>query len=469
MKKPIADMLRQRSDAVRVRFHMPGHKGRLGFLPPEVLKYDLTELDGTDNLYQPCGVIAESQKLNAPALYARSAFYLVGGSSAGVVASLLCASIPGQKVLFARDMHLCAISGIALAGIKPVFVYPSAEGPALPAVVTADDFERAMAENPDARAVYLTYPNYYGICPDLKKIAALAHRRGMTVVVDAAHAAAFSFSELLPASPGEAGADIWTMSLHKTLAAPNQSAVLCAGGGSAPGENEVKRSINLVQTTSPSYLLLASIDEELARMREYGAGLLRQTVLLIEECIRRIEKLGGYRCVTKDIPRDIGAADRDFTRLVVDVTGRGMTGFTAEQKLNKKGIYIEGADHRNIIVLCSHANTRPDFEQLIRALDESAGTYFGAWDGMQAGCYRKTAQMSADMRHMLLQKIVRLPMQHAQGRIAACAAGTYPPGVPLLLPGQIIEKEDIDLLCALHRQGYTLFGCEGTMLDVADV
>lgn len=469
MKKPIVEMLRQVADGDQIRFHMPGHKGRRGFLPPDILTCDVTELQGTDNLYMPYGVIEESQRLNARALNAGACMYLVNGSSIGVEASLLAAAGPGEKVLFARDFHLSAVNGIALAGIKPVFVYPSSRSNYLPSVVTAQDFERAIYENEDAKAIYLTYPNYYGLCPDLNEIAALAHQMGMLVIVDAAHAATFSFSELLPVSPGEAGADIWTMSLHKTLAAPNQCAVLCTGEQSQIREETAKRSVNMLQTTSPSYLFLASIDQALAEMRENGAALLRETVLLLEEFILRIQKLGGYKCVTADIPGGGGAIDRDITKLIIDVTDRGMTGFKAEAKLNKKGIFIEGADHHNIILMCSHANTRRDFEQLTAALHEISGTNYSIDGEEDAMHFKKQVQTTTSMRSVMLRRAINLPMMQAVGHVAACSVGTYPPGVPLILPGQIIEWDDIEHLAALKNLGYTLFGSDGYTLDVAEI
>ena len=469
MKRPVVEMLQNIAAASRVRFHMPGHKGRLGFLPQAVLQYDITELAGTDNLYMPTGVINQSQKLNAQNLGAKSCFYLVNGSSAGIEASLLTVAGPGEKVIFARDFHLSAVSGIILSGIKPVFVYPSAHNTYLPSVVTALDVKRAISEHEDAKAIYLTYPNYYGLCPDLNEIAALAHSVGMWVIVDGAHAAAFAYSDMLPSHPGEAGADIWTMSLHKTLHVPNQCAILCVGEQSGISEDLVKRNINLLQTTSPSYLLLGSIDHALAEMRENGAKMIGDAVLLLEEFILRVGLLGGYKCITADIPSGTGAVDRDITKLVIDVTDRGMTGFMAEQKLCKKGIFVEGADHRNIILMCSIANNRRDFEQLLAALDEINGTNYNIANAAGGMHFNKNVQIKFSMRNIMLHKTVNLPFINAVGRMAACAVGTYPPGVPYILPGQVIDVNALEHLATLQNQGYTLFGTDGYSLDVADI
>lgn len=469
MKRPIVEMLQRTAEASAVRFHMPGHKGRLGFLPPDVLQYDITELEGTDNLYMPSGAICQSQKLNARALGAGSCFYLVNGSSIGIGASLLTVAGPGEKVIFARDFHLSAVSGIILSGIKPVFVYPGSQNAYLPSVVTARDVKRAISENEDAKAVYLTYPNYYGLCPDLNEIAALAHSVGMWVVVDGAHAAAFAYSDMLPTHPGEAGADIWTMSLHKTLHAPGQCAILCVGEQSGLSEELVKRNINLLQTTSPSYLLLGSMDHALAEMRENGAQMIKDAVLLLEEFILRINMLGGYKCITADIPSGTGAVDRDITKLVIDVTDRGMTGFMAEQKLCKRGVYVEAADHRNIVLMCSFANNRRDYEQLLAALNEIMGTNYNIADADGSMHCSRNVQINYNMRNIMLHKTASVPFLKAVGRIAACAVGTYPPGVPYILPGQVIGLEALEHLATLQNQGYSLFGTDGYTLEVADI
>ena len=469
MKQPIVEMLQRMADSEKVRFHMPGHKGRPGLLPPDVMKFDITELAGADNLYMPSGVIHQSQKLNAPSFAARSCFYLVNGSSVGVMASILSVAGPGEKMIFARDFHLSAASGIILSGVKPVFVYPSAKNTYLPSVVTVQDVKKVISENEDARAVYITYPNYYGLCPDLNEIAALAHSVGMAVVVDGAHAAAFAYSDMLPAHPGEAGADLWTMSLHKTLRALGQCSVLCVGEQSGIDEDLVKRNINLLQTTSPSYLLLASMDHALAEMREGGAKLIGDAILLVEEFILRIEMLGGYKCVTADIPKGTGSADRDITKLVIDVTDRGMTGFLAEQKLVRRGIYVEGADHRNIILLCSFGNNRRDYEQLLIALDELGGTNYNIASEVGTMHFKSQEQLQYSMRNIMLRRSVSLPFLKAVGRVAACTVGTYPPGVPYILPGQIIDVETLEHLVRLQNQGYSLFGTDGHTLDVAEI
>jgi arginine/lysine/ornithine decarboxylase len=245
--------------------------------------------------------------------------------------------------------------------------------------------------------------------------------------------------------------------------------VLCTGEQSTISDDLVKRNINFLQTTSPSYLFLASMDQALAEMREEGVKLVGDAILLVEEFILRIETLGGYKCVTADIPKGTGAVDRDITKLVIDVTDRGMTGFLAEQKLSRRGIYVEGADHRNIILMCSIGNNRRDFEHLLSALGGLGGTNFNIANEAGTMHFKSSEQLRYSMRNIMLRRTENVPFLKAVGRIAACTVGTYPPGVPYILPGQTIDVDTLEHLVRLQNQGYALFGTDGYTLDVADI
>ena len=243
-------------------------------------------------------------------------------------------------------------------------------------MVSEEDMERAIAAHPDAKAVYITYPNYYGMCLDLNSICAAAHRAGMQVICDAAHSAAFDFSELLPVSPAAAGCDIWVVSLHKTLKAMNQGSVLCVGENANIAHDTVRARLNMLQTTSPSYVLLGSCDYALGYMREHGHTELAMTINLVEDNMRRIEALGGYRCVLQDIPKDTGSYDRDVLKLVIDVTDRGVSGFTAARLLFANGVVVEAADLSNIVLICTVADGVDDFDLLKMALKNINGSNY---------------------------------------------------------------------------------------------
>ncbi|MBC5646796.1 aminotransferase class I/II-fold pyridoxal phosphate-dependent enzyme [Christensenella tenuis] len=469
METPIVDMLGRVSGEARLRFCMPGHKGKAGFLPEEVHRLDITELSGADNLYHPQEAIKKSQKLHAEYIDARESYFMVNGGSCGVQASVLSVLEPGDTVIVARDIHLSAVNAFIMADVKPVFVYPSARETDVPCVVSVQDIASAVALHKKAKAVYLTYPNYYGLCADLNGICAVAHEAGMKVICDAAHAAAFDFSGLLPVTPAHAGCDIWTCSLHKTLGAMNQCAVLSAGVEAGLQPEVIQSRLNMLQTTSPSYLLLASSDYTLGFMRREGKQKLHTVIQLVEENMRRIEALGGYRCIFQDIPKETGAFDRDILRLVIDVTDRGVSGFGAARFLQEKGIAVETADIANIVLICTAADTAEDFEALKAALGEIKGSNYKIRRMMTAEDLKQVylPQISVPMRKAFFAERRSVALEESIGCIAAVPAGAYPPGVPVILPGQKIAEDMVDYLTLLKNRGYGLFGIYRNEIEIA--
>jgi arginine/lysine/ornithine decarboxylase len=465
MNTPILEMLRTIAGSRGTRFCMPGHKGRAAFLDAVVDCYDITEMAGADNLYMPRGAIKNAQELYAAAIGARQSFFLVNGSSTGVHAAVLSVLRPGDKVLAARDLHLSAVNAFILAGVHPVFVHASAQDTELPCVVTPEDIRAAVRAHPDAKAVYVTYPNYYGLCADLNEICAVAHVAGMQVICDGAHTAAFDYSDLLPLSPAVCGCDIWTTSLHKTLPAMNQCAVLSIGENTRIDGDIVQSMLNMLQTTSPSYLLLGSCDYAAAFMREEGKERLATVISLVEDNIRKIEALSGYRCVTKDIPRKTGAVDRDILKLVIDVTDRGISGFGAAERLAKQGIDVETADLSNIVLICTVADRAEDFETLKRALFSLQGANYNIRreETMHQLAEIFGVQPIADMRTAAFSRRWRVPLEKSPGEIAAVCVGAYPPGVPVIMPGQRITWGMVDYLIKLKQRGYVIFGCSDTI------
>ncbi|MEG0702806.1 MAG: aminotransferase class V-fold PLP-dependent enzyme [Christensenella sp.] len=469
MDTPIIDMLNRVSKEAQSRFCMPGHKGKKGFLSSDVNALDITELAGADNLYHPQGAIMKAQELNARYIGARESCFLVNGSSSGVQAAVMSVLSPGDTVIVARDIHVSAVNAFIMAGVKPVFVYPSANEADVPCVVSAADIAAAAAVHTKAKAVYITYPNYYGLCADIAGICAVAHEAGMKVICDAAHAAAFDFSDLLPISPAQAGCDIWTVSLHKTLCAMNQCAVLNVGAEAKISGDVVRARLNMLQTTSPSYLLLAACDYALAYMREEGKAKLTAVINLVEDNMRRIEALGGYRCILQDVPKRTGAFDRDVLRLVIDVTDRGMSGFGAAKELQKKGIAVETADISNIVLICTTADSLHDFETLKLALAEIKGSNYKIRRMMTAGDLRQVflPQISMPMRDAFFAERQAVALEESVGCICAVSAGAYPPGVPAVMPGQMITEDMIDYLMLLKGRGYELFGTYDNTIEIA--
>ncbi|NLI54101.1 MAG: aminotransferase class V-fold PLP-dependent enzyme [Clostridiales bacterium] len=440
----------ERGDSVR--FHMPGHKGRgmNGFWRDELLLWDVTELSGTDNLHAPHGAIAGAQRQMANAYGAKASFFVVNGGTNAVQAMILALG-EHDKLLLARDCHRSAVSGAALRGIETCYVSPRYdEARGLLGMVTPEDLDRALKET-GATVALITSPNAYGFCADVKGLAEAAHRNGALLLVDSAHGAHYPFSDALPQSLGGV-ADLFAHSQHKTMDALTQAASLHLGDCRI-SEDRVRRALAMTETTSPSYLLMASLDWSvyMARRRDW-TGQVRRCMELEE----KIEAIDGLR-VFHD-PIGIGVYERDRTRLVIDVTGRGTTGYEAQAKLEERGIYFEMADLRRLVLITT-PNDEPDwYERLLESLaalpERSPILTKSAAEEIRVAGNRQCASI----REATFAESEAIPLARADGRIATEPIGIYPPGIALVMPGETIDRRAIEYLTAEERGGGALFG-----------
>jgi arginine/lysine/ornithine decarboxylase len=451
---PIMDALHKVAGNAAVRLCMPGHKGDTGFFGGELLRCDITELPGADNLLCPSGAIAASEALHAEFVDADAAFFTTGGSTAGNLAML--SLFRGKKVIFPRGIHLSAANAISLFSITPVFL--EAAPCDYPAVTSAEAVRAALKAHRDAAAVFVTYPNYFGLCCELEAIAAAAHRAGAALLVDAAHAAHFAYSPLLPAYPAQAGADIWTESIHKTLPAMNQCACVLVGRGSLVDKTLVRQAISMVQTTSPSYVLLGSLDYACAYMRDKGEAELARAVRFAEKLCDSIAAIPGCTCAA--MPH---SAARDPLKVVIDVEGTGYTGLAMRDALAAQGIHVETADLRNLLLMLSVGNTPAQLDTFRRALAQvprirGKSVYFSPYS---LPAFTKYSQSS-----WLWGNIDKVRIERSAGLISAGAVGVYPPGEAVLLRGQQISYEISGYLLEARRQGFDLFGAEDDCVRV---
>ncbi|MDR0397013.1 MAG: DegT/DnrJ/EryC1/StrS family aminotransferase [Oscillospiraceae bacterium] len=329
--------------AGRLRFHMPGHKGKP--LPyPLDISCDLTEIPGTDDLYAPSGAIARAQSAAARSARAGHTIMLTNGSTAGVLTMVMYAAPDGGKLLLPRNAHRSAANACKLAGIQPVFIDPGE---------TLD----AMRRHPDARAVFVTSPDYYGIVTPLAPIAEEARRLGMRLLVDQAHGAHWNWWDS-PVRAGLSGADMWVQSAHKTLPAPGQTAWLHMSAAEDP---DLARAILArTQTSSPSYLFMTALDCARDWMDGFGA-----------DALARLKDMIPSRWPDGIVdPRAGSGTAFDPTRIVLDVTGRGLTGFEAQRRLAALGVDIELADERRIVLIATVADEPDDFGGLYYAISQ---------------------------------------------------------------------------------------------------
>lgn len=440
----------EREDSAR--FHMPGHKGRglAGFWREELPLWDVTELSGTDNLHAPQGAIAGAQRNMADAYGAKASFFVVNGSTNAVQAMILALE-EHDTLLLARDCHHCAINGAALRGIKTRFIYPRYdEARGLLGMVTPEDLDAALTET-KATAVLITSPNVYGFCADVAGLADAAHRHGTLLLVDGAHGAHHPFSDALPRALGGV-ADLFAHSQHKTMDALTQAASLHLGECRI-SQDRVRRALALTETSSPSYLLMASLDWSvfMACRRDWTGQVQRCSALE-----KRIEAIDGLS-VFHD-PVGIGVNERDRTRLVIDATRRGYSGYEAQVLLENSGIMIEMADARRLVLITTPSDDPAWYERLIDALGAMPKKKPVSIRSKGEGIRFIGGRQLTSIREAVFSEAESIPLKRAIRRIASEPVGLYPPGLALVMPGEAFDSRAIDYLLDQAQSGGELFG-----------
>jgi len=370
---PILDALQASGYRPHAPFYAPGHKRGQGASPrlrqllgPQVLQVDLPELPELDNLFAPEGVIQAAQKLAAAAFGADQTFFLANGSTCGIEAAILATCGPGEKIIVPRNAHRSVLAGLVLAGAMPVFVEPE-YSPTLGLVLglSVDAIATTLHHHPDTRAVLLVSPTYHGICSDLAAIAALTQAHQIPLLVDEAHGAHFAFHPELPATALSQGADLVVQSTHKVLGALTQASMLHTRGDRVD-QSRLQTALQLTQSTSPSYLLLASLDAARHQMATGGEALLAETLALVRGMRSRLTQLSPLRVISPGDGLPYGSVQAlDLTRLTVDVSGLGITGLEADEILHGElGVTAELPELRHLTFIVSMGNTPADGETL---------------------------------------------------------------------------------------------------------
>lgn len=445
------DKLNERARENRVSFAMPGHKGGKWIAQPlqRTAQIDMTELPGTDNMHHPEGILRDSLTYIAKAYGAARSYFSVNGSTGGILSALHFAASRGAEVILDRNCHASAVHALCLSGLAPIYLpMHLIEDFGEPDAVRAEDAERALAAHPEAACVFVTSPNYFGVCADIAAIAEKVHAAGKLLIVDEAHGAHFGFSPLLPRSAVREGADIVIQSAHKTLPAPNQTAMIHLSA--RVDATEFSKWYSLFQTTSPSYPLMALTDYAVHTAAERGAAIYET----LSEQIRRMDV---------PFPRLSGDSARtDFTRLVYCTAAGGTSGYDAAAHLAQCGIDVEMADCNNVVCIATGGNTASDFEALEKALQSCPR---GRADVRLLP--PPTAKQGVLPREAFWAPTRFIPLAEAAGNIAAVTVAAFPPCVPILAPGEIITCEQIDYLREVQRMGGTVTGLEEDKICVA--
>ena len=454
----IEKFLNQYAEGNFARFHMPGHKGGLGFLRDQnnrTASWDITEISGADNLIMSDGIIKQAQEKAAKAFGANHTFFLTCGSTAGLLAALLSLP-PKSTVLISRDCHKSIVSGCVLADINAVFMESPYDRKARRfGLLNANEIQTYLSKGRKPAALVVTRPDYWGRCMDLKPIEALCRRHNMLLIVDEAHGAHFSFSEQLPESASRY-ADIWVQSAHKTLAAWNQCAYLHMGANGStymPTKERLARALQLIHTTSPSYPMLAALE--------------KASQTNAQEWTKHIDRIAKWK---SDLPvfwqdrvqgrkQDQGAETVDPTRLVIETQEMGLTGYQLADYLRDKKIVVEMADQQCVVLITTPSDPDEWYQRLKDALkevqvrDKNSSRIQIDHDIPTFACERVTS-----IREAALAEAERVPSARAAERICAQAAGIYPPGYALVIPGERISQKLLHYMRQNIAAGAEAFG-----------
>lgn len=457
-----------------VPFDVPGHKRGRGnpeltrFLGERCVGIDVNSMKPLDNLCHPISVIRQAEDLAADAFGAAQAFLMVGGTTSAVQSMVLSTCKRGDKIILPRNVHRSVINALVLCGAQPIYVNPEVDkhlgialGMRLPEV------ERAIRQNPDAVAVLVNNPTYYGICSDLRSIVKLAHEHHMLVLADEAHGTHFYFGDQFPVSAMEAEADMAAVSMHKSGGSLTQSSLLLTGPGISAGY--VRQVINLTQTTSASYLLLSSLDLSRRNLALHGKETFRQVTSLAEYARSEINKIGDYYAYSRELVNGDSIYDFDITKLSVHTLDIGLAGIEVYDILRDDyDIQIEFGDIGNILAYISIGDRKQDVERLVSALAEIRRLYRRDKTGMLTQEYISPLVVATPQQAFYEEK-ESLPLRETAGRICSEFVMCYPPGIPILAPGEQITEEILDYILYAKEKGCSMTGPEDPNIERLNV
>lgn len=463
---PIYEALREFEKKRVVPFDVPGHKRGRGnpelsqLLGEKCVRMDVNSMKPLDNLCHPISVIRDAEELAAQAFGAAHAFLMVGGTTSAVQAMVLSSVKRGDKIILPRNVHRSVMGAMVLCGAVPVYVNPSCDSRlGIPLGMRVTDVEKAMKEHPDAKAVLVNNPTYYGICSDLRIIVEMAHRRGMLCLVDEAHGTHFYFGENMPVSAMAAGADIAAVSMHKSGGSLTQSSLLLAGPSVSAGY--LRQIINLTQTTSGSYLLMASLDISRRNLALRGKEEFAKVVSLAQYARKEINDIGGYYAYGKELINQDSVYDFDVTKLAVNTLDIGLAGIEVYDLLRDEyDIQTEFGDLGNLLAYLSIGDRPREIERLVSALSEIRRRY-GKKDrsGLMEQEYIDP-EVSVSPQDAFYAEKESLPIRETAGRVCSEFVMCYPPGIPILAPGERVTEEILDYIHYAKEKGCSMTGPE---------
>jgi arginine/lysine/ornithine decarboxylase len=449
---PLFTKLREHANLNPIQFHIPGHKKGQGmdpeyrdFIGLNALSIDLINIAPLDDLHHPQGIIQEAQQLAAEAFGADHTFFSIQGTSGAIMTMVMSVVGPGDKIIVPRNVHKSVLSAIILAGALPIFVHPEMDKTlGIAHGITASQVEKALALHPEAKAVLVINPTYYGVAGNLKEIVDLVHRHGIPVLVDEAHGVLTHFHDRLPLSAMDAGADMAATSVHKLGGSLTQSSVLNVREGLV-NPARVQSIISMLTTTSTSYILLASLDAARRYLAVNGEAIIEETLRLADYARRQINEIAGLRCVGREWLGSDALYDLDETKLLIHLENMTINGNEAENWLRENyQIEVELSDLHNLLCLITPGDTQDTIDQLLNALKDMSDCFY------QDKCHSpveirlpEIPRLVLSPREAFYSETESILLKEAVGRVIAEFIMIYPPGIPILAPGEEITEENI--------------------------
>ncbi|OPJ55074.1 aminotransferase class I/II-fold pyridoxal phosphate-dependent enzyme [Alkalithermobacter paradoxus] len=459
-----------------IPFDVPGHKHGVGlreladFIGDRVLEVDVNSMKCLDNLSNPIGVIAEAEELAADAYWADYAYFMVNGTTAAVQAMIMSVCEPGDKIILPRNAHKSATSAIILSGAIPVYIQPEInEELGIAMGVSIQEIERAIGKHPDAKAIFLINPTYYGAISDLAGIVKIAHRNGIAVLVDEAHGAHMHFHPELPESAMSVGADMAAVSMHKTGGSLTQSSVLLVRDGIVDAK-QVRTTINLTQTTSASYLLMTSLDVARKQLATNGQEMIENVLTLVRDARDKINKIDGLYAFGKELIDTPGVYDFDETKLGINVRKLGLTGYEVYDILRDEyNIQMELGDNYNVLAIVSLGDTKENLDKLVDALYDISIKHRRDEEIKLKKSILKNPDLIVAPRDAFYSTKHSILLEDAVGEISGESVMVYPLGIPIIVPGEKITKDIVEYIKFLKEEEVVLQGTQDPYVDYINV
>lgn len=462
-RAPLWENVQDFCEQLKAPFYCPGHKGGRS-LPVELASTwascDLNNLPDTDTLHCPTGSMREAERLLADAYGVVRSFMLVGGSSLGNMAAVMATVAPGDTVLVQRNAHKSVIAGVIHAGAIPKWITPTWDTRfGISHGLSLDSVQAAVRQTPSAKALVALNPTYFGIVPDIVSIAQLCHQHNITLIADEAHGPHFRFGDEYPVAAENAGADIVIQSTHKILSGLSQAAVLHVCSDRVD-QARVQATLQSLQTTSPNFAILSSIDLARRQMMQEGGQRLQSLRVLADEARLRLAELPGIRCLSEEhiLGQGSGFDDFDRTKLLIDTQACGWSGSDTQRYLNRHwGVQPELAGASYILCIMTVGSLREDVECLVQALQTMTHTQPPPFEnlseliqlaGRVAVALPETAMTPREAFYRPHREVA---FAQAYGCIAGEIITPYPPGIPVLMPGERFDRDTMELLSAVKR------------------